>query len=303
MAGGAVEELLRAYREVPALLEAERVLREIERSEGAREVNLGDLYDNLAEVAADEGDFALAVRAQRRALDLASEMPVLGREMLGWYLMKDGRRLAGEAEFEALRTELGDEPELLVTLGNARSDVGDERAALDAFDLALVAAKERGDRGAIDRARVERRDCREELGLPSDADDLRVRSRPRFAPSSSQVKIAVGWFPREELAAALGRWPELDDDLADADRYCRRLDARLRELLGLSGRRPMIAPLRVGELIEYADREGLDPSDASTRVGFAVELDQRGETLAWPPARNERCWCGSGRKYKRCCTA
>ena len=303
VAGGAVEEQLDAYRGVPTLEEAERVLREVERSEGAGEVSVGDLYDNLAEVAADEGDFALAVRAQRRALQLGSEMPVLGREMLGWYLMKDGQRLAGEAEFEALRSELGNEPELLVTLGNARSDAGDEWAALEAFDQALAAAKERGDRDTIDRARVERRGCREELGLPSDADDLRGRPRPRFAPSSRQVRIAVGWFPREELAAALGTWPELDGDLGDADGYCSRFDARLRELLGVSGRRPVIAPLRVRELIEYADREGLDPSDASTRAGLAVELDRRGETVAWPPARNEPCWCGSGRKYKRCCAA
>ncbi|WP_406642893.1 SEC-C metal-binding domain-containing protein [Amycolatopsis sp. WGS_07] len=21
--------------------------------------------------------------------------------------------------------------------------------------------------------------------------------------------------------------------------------------------------------------------------------------LSWPPARNERCWCGSGAKYKK----
>jgi uncharacterized protein YecA (UPF0149 family) len=21
----------------------------------------------------------------------------------------------------------------------------------------------------------------------------------------------------------------------------------------------------------------------------------------WPPARNAACWCGSGRKYKKCC--
>jgi hypothetical protein len=72
----------------------------------------------------------------------------------------------------------------------------------------------------------------------------------------------VGWFPREELAAALERWPDLDGELADADGYCRRLDARLRELVGASGRRPVIAPLRVGERIEYADREGLHPADA-----------------------------------------
>ena len=36
---------------------------------------------------------------------------------------------------------------------------------------------------------------------------------------------------------------------------------------------------------------------------MAAELDRREETLAWPPGRNEPCWCGSGLKYKRCCAA
>lgn len=303
VAGTAGDELLEAYREAPTLEEAEQVLGSIEGSGRAGEVGVGDLYDNLAELAAEEGDFGLASRAQRRALELGCEMPVLGREMLGWYLMKDGQRPAGEAEFEALRNELGEEPELLITLGNARFDAGDEAAALEAFDRALAAAKESGDRDAIDWARVERRDCREQLGLPSDDDDLRVRRAPALASSARQVAVTVGWFPREELAAAVHRWPDLADDLADADAYCRRLDARLHELLGATGRRPWIAPLRVEELIGHADREGLDPGEAPTRAGLAVELHRRGETLAWPPARNERCWCRSGRKYKRCCGA
>jgi tetratricopeptide (TPR) repeat protein len=25
--------------------------------------------------------------------------------------------------------------------------------------------------------------------------------------------------------------------------------------------------------------------------------------VAWPPGRNQPCWCGSGRKYKKCCAA
>ncbi|MGO9505871.1 MAG: SEC-C metal-binding domain-containing protein, partial [Mycobacterium sp.] len=24
---------------------------------------------------------------------------------------------------------------------------------------------------------------------------------------------------------------------------------------------------------------------------------------SWPPGRNQPCWCGSGRKYKKCCAA
>lgn len=303
MAAVAVDELIEAYREAVTLEEAEGVLRSIESSEQAREVGIGDLYDNLAELAAEEDDFGLAVRAQRRAVDLGCEMPTLGRQMLGWYLIKDGQRMAGEAEFEALRRELGDDPELLITLGHARSDAGHEAEALQAFDQALAAAKEREDEYAIDRARIERRGCRSELGLPIDDEDRLARAAEVVASSREQVSVAVGWFPRDECAAALEHWPELGEVLADGDAYCRGLDARLHELLRTTGRHPLVAPLRVEELIEHAERRGVDPSDPSARAGLAADVARRGEAIAWPPARNEPCWCGSDRKYKRCCAA
>jgi uncharacterized protein YecA (UPF0149 family) len=33
------------------------------------------------------------------------------------------------------------------------------------------------------------------------------------------------------------------------------------------------------------------------------ELEARDDGEAWPPGRNDECWCGSGRKYKKCCGA
>lgn len=303
VAAVAIDELFVAYREAPTLEEAERVLRSIELSEHAREAGVGDLYDNLAEVAADEGDFGRAVRAQRRAIELGCELPVLARQMLGWYLLKDGQRRAGEVEFDALRRELGDDPELLIVLGNARSDAGHAAEALEAFDQALAGAKERDDDDAIRSARVERRDCRSRLGLPFDDDDRLARPAPLVAPSADQAAVAVGWFPRDQRAAALERWPELEGDLADGDAYCRSLDARLHELRRTTGRRPLVVPLRVDELTAHAERRGLDPAAGSTRADLAAELARRGKAIAWPPARNEPCWCDSGRKYKRCCAA
>lgn len=299
MADAAVAELLDAYQEASTLEEAELALKALEQRTSTSEIAIGDLYDGLAELAAEEDDFGLAVRAQRRALELGCEMPTLAREMLGWYLIKDGRRIAGEAEFDALRRELGDEPELMIALGNARSDAGDEQAALRAFDEALKTAKAFADPYAIDRARVEREACRAHLGLPPDEDDrLAVRRRLLRARPGEQVVVAVGWFPREQHADALRGWPDLHDDLADADDYCRHIERHLRELVEATGRRPRIAPLTVKELLELQEREGLDAADARARL--AADLHRRGEALDWPPGRNDPCWCGSGRKYKRC---
>ncbi|MFI2433646.1 SEC-C metal-binding domain-containing protein [Streptomyces sp. NPDC018693] len=30
-------------------------------------------------------------------------------------------------------------------------------------------------------------------------------------------------------------------------------------------------------------------------------MARRGEATDWPPPRNGTCWCGSQRKYKKCC--
>ena len=301
MTDRAVVDLLDAYREAPTLRDAEQVLGELDRSAQPGETSIGDLYDNLAELAADEDDFDLAIRAQRRALALGCEMPTLGREMLGWYLMKGGQRAAGEAEFAALRRERSDDPELLITLGNARSDAGDEPAALAAFDDALALAKSLSDKHAIDRARSERKASREALGLIEDADDL-ATPRPRIGIGEfEELTFAVGWFPRDQHAAALERWPDLDEDLEDADVYCRRIERHLHELAQTTRRHPFIAPLTVQTLLAYAERDGLDAGDGETRASFAATLHRHGETIPWPPGRNDPCWCRSGRKYKRCC--
>jgi tetratricopeptide (TPR) repeat protein len=296
-----VGSLLDAYRDAPTLEAAEQTLKALERGGHDSDPPIGDLYDELAELAAEEEKFGLAVRAQRRAVELGCEMPTLGREMLGWYLMKDRRRAAGEAEFAALRREIGDDPQLLVTLGNARADAGDEKAALAAFDEALATAKELGDSEAIKTARSERRFSREMLGLSEDEDD-RLAPRPLGdALRSEEISVAVAWFPRSEQRTALVQWPDLEEDLVDADRYCRRIEQHLRELAAASGQRPSVAPLTVNQLTAYAESEGLDPTDGRARARLAADLDRRGQAIPWPPGRNEPCWCGSDRKYKRCC--
>jgi uncharacterized protein YecA (UPF0149 family) len=42
-----------------------------------------------------------------------------------------------------------------------------------------------------------------------------------------------------------------------------------------------------------------DPEDA--RVRYAAHRFSEGHALLWPPGRNDTCWCGSTRKYKKSC--
>ena len=80
-----------------------------------------------------------------------------------------------------------------------------------------------------------------------------------------------------------------------------RIEQHLRELAATSGYQPSVAPLTAKELLAYGESEGLDPADGPARARLAADLNRRGQTIPWPPGRNEPCWCGSGRKYKRCC--
>jgi uncharacterized protein YecA (UPF0149 family) len=68
-----------------------------------------------------------------------------------------------------------------------------------------------------------------------------------------------------------------------------------------TGRAPSVAPLNVEALLEFAAEQGLEPNTSAARSRFAALLGRRGETVPWPPGRNDSCWCGSGHKYKRCC--
>lgn len=292
-------ELLEAYDGAKDLTEAEVALDQLAGIDPPPSLPLGDYYDALAESGVEDGDFALAVRAQRRAIELGCEHRELGRSMLAWYLLKAGEREHGEAAFAELRAERTGDPEIVSTLANARMDSGDGSGALAAYDEALGLARDAGDQDWVDQVRDERRYCRFEQGLPPDEED-------RLADEVASVAVAgthfsVAWFPRDQIEAALAEWPSLSGDLVDPDAYCGAIEERLHEVRDVSGRLPSVAPLDVAGLVELAEAKGVEPDSGLARKLLAADLTRRGLSLPWPPERNELCWCGSGRKYKRCC--
>ncbi len=295
----ALDALLQPYVDAPDLRTAAAALDALEPNDDLPAQVLGDCYDELAEAAANDDEHALAARLERRAIQLGCRHPKVAREMLGWYLLKDGSTVEGESEFAALRRESPNDVGLLVTLAHARSDAGLQDASLAAFDEAVAVAKRRGFSKELDYARIERRAEREHLGLPLDDDD-RLAPPPRPL-ADQQISWTLAWFAPDQRAAALARWPSLSEDFADATAYSRRLEGHLRVIHRETGRRPGIAPLDVDGLADWADREGYDPDTGSSRSLYAAELARSGHVVAWPPGRNDPCWCRSGRKYKRCC--
>lgn len=130
---------------------------------------------------------------------------------------------------------------------------------------------------------------------------------------AGDVALAYAWLPADEFALIEQRWPDIaaedsvrdGEALVDHGEYCRRLERTLREASDAGVRRLRVAALRreaFDAWVTAAGREGED--ETALRAGYAAELNRRRvDVVAWPPGRNERCWCGSGVKYKKCCAA
>ncbi|PDP84544.1 zinc-binding protein [Glycomyces fuscus] len=162
--------------------------------------------------------------------------------------------------------------------------------------------------------------ARMKLGLPHDAHD-----EVALAVAERQAEGALG-LPYEEEG-----WPEEDGPGREvealysreafdgararglltgegaehgADAYYRAAERSLRQRdREHPGTLRSVALHGVEAVAEFAERSGLDPADDDTvRDWVDLELTADDPRLrSWPPGRNEPCWCGSGRKYKKCC--
>lgn len=89
-------------------------------------------------------------------------------------------------------------------------------------------------------------------------------------------------------------------DVNSYEEYCHLLQSHLLNLAAV-GIKPNLAPIRIEAYTHWCKSEGLDPGVPEARSKYASLLAVRGETVAWPPDRNDQSWCESGRKYKKCC--
>lgn len=159
-----------------------------------------------------------------------------------------------------------------------------------------------------------RRHLRDQLGFPPDAVDERVPEHPDdtaggleaalarldLAPRSvspHQDRTQVLVFQKAERDRAARTWP--DGHVDDPDYFLhverrRRLDAENGVV------EAVIVPATVAELIAFAESDGGSPTDEQTRLRYVGTVPEE-RHIRWPPARNDRCWCGSGVKYKKCC--
>ena len=234
-------------------------------------------------------------------------------------LFQLGRATEALAGLEALRKHRPFSPVAFHRAAEALETTGEQKLALRWFDMALSRCTDQLAAGAGDQpglgASVSmliggRRRLRTTLGLPPDELDT-VKSTGGFPPDDAfQGRLPPGharpgsvvrvlFWPRDQVGPAHERWPTLvqTPEIEPFVRY-RELENRQ---LAEDGVRIVMVPITVNQLLDYAARTNGDPLHASTRSQLLRERYDQDGGLPWPPQRNEQCWCGSGRKYKRCC--
>ncbi len=180
-----------------------------------------------------------------------------------------------------------DEPELAWLLTKERGQT------MDVLGLAVDALQLRAEKLIEDQEQHDRED---ELEL------FRSWNEPRTI-TPQQTSVGVAWFPPDQYPRALQIWPSFAEDYEHGPypAYCARLELLLRDLKSQGVKRLALTPITIDDYLAWCDEHEHDPEEPDTRASYATELLGRDVTQPWPPQRNEPCWCGSGRKYKRCC--
>lgn len=109
---------------------------------------------------------------------------------------------------------------------------------------------------------------------------------------------------REDFALAVENGLLVGEDAEKGvDAYFRAAERALREYSdAFPGRDWHTLLFSVEEMREFAHDRGGDASDREFHIEWADSLAQDDpRPRPWPPERNQRCWCASGRKYKKCC--
>lgn len=248
-------------------------------------------------------------------------------------LMRHGRASEAAPIWSEVVREFPDDVWVFNNAGLEYGAIGEHEVALDWLTGGLELALRTGDpERLVPQLRRLRAESLRALGRASDDLQLaepvgRPKPPPGFhpvlapAPQSrplehrgADVELAYAWLPAQEFARIERRWPDIagedsvrDDSgmLVDHVEYCRRLERTLREAADSGLRRLRVATLRREAFDAWVIEVGRAGEDeAKLRAGYAADLNRRRvDVVVWPPGRNERCWCGSGAKYKKCCAA
>jgi tetratricopeptide (TPR) repeat protein len=230
------------------------------------------------------------------------------------------RALVWLTEGLELALHTGDPQRLVAQLSDLRREqlaaLGREHDELEArADVFLADPRPRPPRGRAPAQLPAALAAHDRVGGRKPAAVAAVPAPPSAGRAGGRVRMAFGWFPPGEFAAALAAWPQLASEWGTSDHveYCRALQRHLCAFAETDQAAAVAGPawivsIRVEAFRAWCAHTGRDPATGLSRAGYAAEQartavtgTQTEDMIAWPPARNDRCWCRSGRKYKQCC--
>lgn len=285
--------------------------------------------DELAYAYEKLGRFEEAIDAMRQAVaagwDGELDDHPSAQALIADLLLRAGHdQEADEAWLQAERQDPRN-PWVHSAASDAYTRVGLYRKALPwqtkGLELALAAGEEEGERAW--HLTEERGETMDALGLEPDELQLRAeelierqeqhereleqeflrRWREPRTVAPEQAYVAVAWFPPDQYPCALQTWPSFAEDYEHGPyhAYCARLELLLRDLSAQGVKRLALAPIPIEDYLAWCTEHDHDPEQPDTRASYATTLLKDDNVQPWPPERNAPCWCGSERKYKKCC--
>jgi uncharacterized protein YecA (UPF0149 family) len=115
----------------------------------------------------------------------------------------------------------------------------------------------------------------------------------------SYTTLSVFW-PEAEHQKLIARWPHLGAEVGTTwDEHRQRVERHC-ALISRAGHEVRQTPGDVTGLETFLQDNHINDPTSKDLDGYP-DLHTRPTMVTWPPARTATCWCGSGRKYKRCC--
>ncbi|MFD5539565.1 SEC-C metal-binding domain-containing protein [Streptomyces sp. NPDC127079] len=134
--------------------------------------------------------------------------------------------------------------------------------------------------------------------LEAEFEELATELDEETWAATGPLKTCVLFWPPEECAQLLECYPTVADAYGG---HPRQVERTLRELSVQGALHLAVGRATVSGLEAHVDEKGGSPDLPAARSRYAAELARRGLAADWPPARTGPCWCGSERKYKKCC--
>lgn len=293
-----------------------------------------ECYADLAREHDRQGRHDDAIALHERAIELGWDSTPDPRSDIAEFHLRAGRDERAAAIWAELKASEPDDVWLYNAAGLSYNEVGQHELAVAWLGEGIELAMRTEDpEGIIDQLSHFRRKSLESLGRDLDELEQRVdpfmeewrseksterrrqarmmefmnsvpvlRDPPRVDETPREdIAVSLAWFPSGEYEEAIRRWPSLAEDWADVPHgeYCARLDGNIKWMRSQGMPIRAIAPIIVAEFVAWCSEHDEDPEEA--RAAYAMHLTGDGAVVPWPPGRNEPCWCGSGRKYKKCC--